>query len=46
MSARRGEPFVVPGEQDGWPRLEYSGRDVSVAERMGPEPFDRGVYRA
>ncbi|WP_242886917.1 hypothetical protein [Actinomadura litoris] len=46
MSARNGEPFVVLGEQGRWSRLEYSGRDVSVAERMGLGPFDRGVDRA
>lgn len=42
----RGEPFVVLGEHEGWLRVEYSGGKVPVAERLGLELFDRGVYQA
>ncbi|TDC62117.1 hypothetical protein E1200_26855 [Actinomadura sp. GC306] len=42
----RGEPFVVLGEHDGWLRVEYSGGRAPVAERLGLELFDRGVYQA
>ncbi|MFI0407935.1 hypothetical protein [Actinomadura sp. 3N508] len=41
----RGEQFVVLGEHDGWLRVEYSGDDAPVAERLGLELFDRGVYQ-
>ncbi|WP_433335659.1 TY-Chap domain-containing protein [Spirillospora sp. CA-294931] len=42
----RGEPFVVLGEHEDWLRLEYTGGKAPVAERLGLEPFDRGVYQA
>ncbi|MDL4775139.1 MULTISPECIES: hypothetical protein [Thermomonosporaceae] len=42
----RGEPFVVLGEHDEWLRVEYSGGKAPVAERLGLEGFDRGVYQA
>ncbi|GAA1832365.1 hypothetical protein [Actinomadura chokoriensis] len=42
----RGEPFVVLGEHDGWLRVEYCGGKAPVAEGLGLEPFDRGVYQA
>ncbi|TYB38835.1 hypothetical protein [Actinomadura chibensis] len=42
----RGEPFVVLGEHEGWLRVEYSGGEASVAEALGLELFDRGVYQA
>ncbi|XRQ12827.1 hypothetical protein ACN3XK_18670 [Actinomadura welshii] len=42
----RGEPFVVLGEHEGWLRVEYSGGKAPVAERLGLELFDRGVYQA
>ncbi|WP_018656979.1 hypothetical protein [Actinomadura flavalba] len=42
----RGEPFAVLGEHDGWLRLEYTGGKAPVAERLGLERFDRGVYQA
>ncbi|WP_030167159.1 hypothetical protein [Spirillospora albida] len=42
----RGEPFVVLGEHDGWARVEYTGGRVPVAEELGLEQFDRGVYQA
>lgn len=42
----RGEPFVVLGEHDGWVRVEYTGGKAPVAEELGLEQFDRGVYQA
>ncbi|GAA2413702.1 hypothetical protein GCM10010191_24350 [Actinomadura vinacea] len=42
----RGERFVVLGEHDGWTRVEYVGGKAPVAERLGLERFDRGVYQA
>ncbi|MEU8345205.1 hypothetical protein SAMN05443665_101853 [Actinomadura meyerae] len=42
----RGEPFVVLGEHDGWLRVEYCGGKAPVAEGLGLELFDRGVYQA
>ncbi|WP_026341334.1 hypothetical protein [Actinomadura atramentaria] len=42
----RGEPFLVLAHHDGWLRVEYTGGKAPVAERLGLEPFDRGVYQA
>ncbi|MFB4317924.1 hypothetical protein [Actinomadura sp. 21ATH] len=42
----RGESFVVLGEHDGWLRVEYTGGKAPVAEALGLEMFDRGVYQA
>ncbi|MER6812829.1 hypothetical protein ABT299_26495 [Spirillospora sp. NPDC000708] len=42
----RGEPFVVLGEHQGWLRVEYTGGKAPVAESLGLELFDRGVYQA
>ncbi|MQY08351.1 hypothetical protein [Actinomadura macrotermitis] len=42
----RGEPFAVLAEHEGWLRVEYTGGKAPVAERLGLEPFDRGVYQA
>lgn len=41
----RGHPFIVLGEQDGWLRLEYTGGHWPVAEELGLEVFDYGVYQ-
>jgi hypothetical protein len=41
----RGEPFQILGEHDGWLRVEYTGGKAPVAERLGLERFDRGVYQ-
>lgn len=41
----RGEPFIIIGEQDGWLRLEYTGGRAPVAESLGLEEFDFGVYQ-
>ncbi|RAY10834.1 hypothetical protein DPM19_33255 [Actinomadura craniellae] len=42
----RGEPFQVLGEHEEWVRVEYTGGQAPVAERLGLEAFDRGVYQA
>jgi hypothetical protein len=42
----QGEPFVVLGEHESWLRVEYTGGKAPVAERLGLELFDRGVYQA
>ncbi|MBO0869825.1 MAG: hypothetical protein J2P15_14795 [Micromonosporaceae bacterium] len=41
----RGEPFIVLGEHDEWTRLEYTGGHAPVAEALGLEEFDFGVYQ-
>jgi hypothetical protein len=41
----RGEPFIVLGQHDGWLRVEYTGGRAPVAERIGLEAFDFGVYQ-
>ncbi|GAA1548136.1 hypothetical protein GCM10009678_33520 [Actinomadura kijaniata] len=42
----RGERFVVVGEHDSWLRVEYSGGRAPVAERLGLEQMERGVWQA
>lgn len=41
----RGEPFIVLGEHEGWLRVEYTGGKAPVAETLGLEEFDFGVYQ-
>lgn len=40
----RDRPFKVLREQDGWFLLEYLGGQAPVAEALGLDRFDRGVY--
>ncbi len=42
----RGEPFVAIGEHDTWVRLEYAGGRAPVANAMGLDRIDYGVYQA
>lgn len=42
----QGESFLVLGEHEDWLRVEYIGGKAPVAERLGLERFDRGVYQA
>ena len=42
----RDEPFLIIGEHEGWLRVEYTGGRAPVAEALGLEHFDRGVYQA
>ncbi len=41
----RGEPFIVLAEHDSWLRVEYSGGRSPVAQALGLEEFDYGVYQ-
>jgi hypothetical protein len=41
----RGEPFIVLGEHDEWLRVEYTGGKAPVANALGLEEFDYGVYQ-
>lgn len=41
----RGEPFVAIGEHGEWVRLEYAGGRAPVAEALGLERVDAGVYQ-
>jgi len=41
----KGEPFIVLGAHDGWLRVEYTGGRRPIAEAMGLEDFDFGVYQ-
>jgi hypothetical protein len=42
----RGQRFVVVGEHDGWLRVEYAGGRAPVAERLGLDRIDHGVWQA
>ena len=41
----RGEPFLVLAEHEGWLRVEYTGGLAPVAQRLGLEEFEFGVYQ-
>ncbi|WP_121158171.1 hypothetical protein [Micromonospora pisi] len=41
----KGEPFIVLAEHDTWLRVEYTGGRWPIAEAMGLEAFDFGVYQ-
>jgi hypothetical protein len=41
----KGEPFIVLAEHDGWLRVEYTGGRRPIAESLGLEEFDFGVYQ-
>lgn len=41
----KGQPFIVLAEHDSWLRVEYTGGRSPVAESMGLEAFDFGVYQ-
>ena len=41
----KGAPFIVLGQHDGWLRLEYTGGRRPIAESLGLEEFDFGVYQ-
>lgn len=41
----RGEPFIVLAEHDSWLRVEYTGGRWPVAQALGLEEFDVGVYQ-
>ncbi|MFC6018654.1 hypothetical protein ACFP2T_20900 [Plantactinospora solaniradicis] len=41
----QGQPFIVLARHDNWLRVEYTGGRWPVAEAMGLEAFDFGVYQ-
>jgi hypothetical protein len=41
----RGERFIIVGEHEGWLRVEYSGGRAPVAEHMGLDRIDHGVWQ-
>jgi hypothetical protein len=41
----QGEPFIVLGEHEEWLRVEYTGGKAPVAQALGLEEFDFGVYQ-
>ena len=45
ICAWRGEPFIILAEHDTWLRVEYTGGRAPVAEALGLEAFDFGVYQ-
>jgi hypothetical protein len=42
----RGERFVIVGEHETWLRVEYVGGRAPVAESLGLERIDQGVWQA
>jgi hypothetical protein len=42
----QGEPFRVLGERGEWLRVEYIGGQAPVAERLGLDKVERGIYQA
>src|SRR5262245_25953049 len=42
----KGEPFTIVGEHETWLRVEYTGGRSAVAERLGLDRLDRGVWQA
>ena len=41
----KGQPFIVLAAHDNWLRVEYTGGRWPVAESMGLEVYDFGVYQ-
>ncbi|MEO3781849.1 hypothetical protein ABGB12_00840 [Actinocorallia sp. B10E7] len=41
----RGERFIVVGEHETWLRVEYVGGRGPVAERLGLDRIDHGVWQ-
>lgn len=41
----RGEPFIVLASHEIWLRVEYTGGRAPVAESLGLEEFEYGVYQ-
>lgn len=41
----QGQPFIVLGQHETWLRVEYTGGRRPVAEALGLESFDFGVYQ-
>ncbi|MGW0432404.1 hypothetical protein ACWDV4_07640 [Micromonospora sp. NPDC003197] len=41
----QGQPFIVLGAHESWLRVEYTGGRWPIAQSMGLEEFDFGVYQ-
>ena len=41
----RGEPFIIVGEHESWLRVEYTGGRAPVAQRLGLDRIDHGVWQ-
>jgi hypothetical protein len=41
----RGQPFIILGEHETWLRVEYTGGKAPIAQELGLEEFDYGVYQ-
>ena len=41
----RGAPFIVLAAAETWLRVEYTGGRAPVAQQLGLEEFDYGVYQ-
>jgi hypothetical protein len=41
----KGAPFIVLGRHEGWLRVEYTGGRRPIAEAIGLEEYDFGVYQ-
>jgi hypothetical protein len=41
----QGQPFIVLAAHDNWLRVEYTGGRWPIAESMGLEAYDFGVYQ-
>lgn len=41
----RGERFIVVGEHETWLRVEYTGGRGPVAERLGLDRVDHGIWQ-
>jgi hypothetical protein len=42
----RGETFIVVGEHETWLRVEYAGGRLPVAQQLGLDRVDYGVWQA
>lgn len=41
----KGQPFIVLAEHETWLRVEYTGGKAPVAQSLGLEEFEFGVYQ-
>jgi hypothetical protein len=41
----RGQPFIVLAQHEAWLRVEYTGGRAPVAQALGLDEFDFGVYQ-
>jgi hypothetical protein len=41
----RDVPFIIVGEHESWLRVEYTGGQAPVAERLGLDRIDQGVWQ-